>query len=71
MDSTPAPYIMRDLLDLHDVARVCNVSERMARRIIEERRVPIVKVGRHVRVRAADLESYLAANTQPAVTARR
>lgn len=59
-----------ELLDEADIARLTGTTERMARRIIAERRVPIVKVGRYVRVRRGDLEAWLVANTQPAVPRR-
>lgn len=58
------------LLDLLGIADRCNISERMARRLISERRLPVVKVGRHVRVRSSDLEAYLHDHTLPAVRAR-
>lgn len=51
------------LLTVADVARFLNTTERMARRIFDERRVPVVKVGRHVRIRPEDLDAYLSANT--------
>lgn len=54
------------LLTLADVARITGTSERFARRLIQERRLPTVKVGRYVRVWPADLEAYLARNTRPA-----
>jgi hypothetical protein len=55
------------LLDVAGISVRCNVPERMARRIISQRRVPVVKVGRYARVRLADLEAFLSANTRPAV----
>lgn len=55
------------LLSFAEVAQFCNVPERMGRRIVAERRVPVVKVGRYVRVRQSDLEAYLRAETMPAV----
>lgn len=54
------------LLSLADVARITDTSERFARRLIQERRLPTVKVGRYVRVRPADLEAYLSRQTRPA-----
>ncbi|WP_314853513.1 helix-turn-helix domain-containing protein [uncultured Microbacterium sp.] len=59
-----------ELLDEAGVARVTRTTARMARRIIAERRVPVIKVGRYVRVRRSDLEAWLEANTQPAVARR-
>jgi excisionase family DNA binding protein len=54
------------LLTVPEVAERLNTGERMARRLIAERRVPTVKIGRHVRVRAADLEQWIESNTRPA-----
>lgn len=54
------------LLSLADVARITGTSERFARRLIQERRLPTVKVGRYVRVWPADLEAYLSRQTRPA-----
>lgn len=55
------------LLTLRDIAEITGTSERMARRLIEERRLPTVKIGRHVRVRRGDLTAFIEANTRPAV----
>ena len=58
------------LLDDAEIARIARVTLRMAQRLIYERRVPIIKVGRYLRVRRSDLEAWLEANTQPAVIRR-
>lgn len=60
------PRDSQQLLTLADVARITGTSERFARRLIQERRLPTVKVGRYVRVWPADLDAYLAAQTRPA-----
>jgi excisionase family DNA binding protein len=54
------------LWDVAAAARATGLSPRTVRRIFSERRVPVVKIGQLVRVRPADLESYIAANTRPA-----
>lgn len=54
------------LLTVPEVAERLNTGERMARRLIAERRLPTVKVGRHVRVRSSDLEQWIENNTRPA-----
>lgn len=56
----------RCLLDVEGIALKLNVSDRMARRIVSERRVPVVKIGKLCRVWSDDLEAYLAENTHPA-----
>lgn len=54
------------LLSKADVARITGTSERFVQRLIQERRLPTVKVGRYVRVWPADLEAYLSRQTRPA-----
>jgi excisionase family DNA binding protein len=48
-------------LNLLEAARYLNVSERYVRRLVAERRVPFLKVGRLLRFRPSDLEEYLVA----------
>ena len=59
-----------ELLDDAAIARITGVTLRMAQLLIYERRVPVVKIGRYLRVRRSDLDAWLDANTQPAVTRR-
>lgn len=59
----------RVLLDVEDIAELSHTTVRMARRMIADRRLPVVKIGRNVRVWSTDLEAYLDANTRPAVGA--
>lgn len=50
----------RRLLDVQDVAERLNVSAAyVRRRMIFERRIPYVKIGRHVRIDEKDLEAYI------------
>ena len=42
------------------------ISERLARRLLNERRLPVVKLGRRIFVWSNDLDDYLEANTLPA-----
>jgi excisionase family DNA binding protein len=44
-----------------ETARYLNVSERYVRRLVAERRIPFLKVGRLLRFRPHDLEEYLVA----------
>ena len=55
-----------ELLTLPQAAKYMNASERFARRLVDERRVRVHKVGRFVRIARADLDDYLAANVRPA-----
>ena len=62
MNNTQVP----ELLTLHEAVQYMNASERFARRLVDERRVRVHKVGRFVRIARADLDDYLAANVRPA-----
>ena len=55
------------LLTREQLAAYLNVSERHARTLIEERRVPVVAIGRALRVRRSDADALIAALVQPAV----
>lgn len=54
------------LLTLAECAERTNTSERWWKRAVFERRIPVVKVGRFVRVDEADLEAFLKANRRDA-----
>lgn len=71
----PAPALPRPspsgpagfrLLTVAEAAAYLNVTERFIRRIISERRVPVVRLGRHVRLALSDLDGYVSANRAPA-----
>ena len=51
------------LLDKHQVAQRLNVGIRFVERLIAERRIAYVKVGRHVRVRASTVDGFIGENT--------
>ncbi|WP_083462724.1 excisionase family DNA-binding protein [Kitasatospora griseola] len=46
-------------------------GERFPRRLIAERRIAFVKVGRHVRIPESAVTAYIAARTVQPITARR
>jgi excisionase family DNA binding protein len=50
------------LVTLADAARWLDVPERMVRRLVQERRIAFVKVGRYVRFSPEDLRAYRDAN---------
>jgi excisionase family DNA binding protein len=52
---------MDQLLSPQEVADRLGTSLRFVRRLVLERRIPFVKVGRHVRIAASDLEAFIAA----------
>jgi excisionase family DNA binding protein len=49
------------LLTVEEAADRLGTSVRFVRRLIAERRIAYVKVGRHVRIAEADLSSFVAA----------
>jgi excisionase family DNA binding protein len=49
------------LLTLPEAAERLGTSVRFARRLVAERRIAFVKVGRHVRIDPDDLEAFIAA----------
>jgi excisionase family DNA binding protein len=67
---------MERLLTVEDTADRLGTSVRFVRRLIFERRIAFVKVGRHVRIAAADLDAYISAGrvevgAVPVLTRRR
>lgn len=60
------------LLTVEEAAQLLGTTARFPRRLIAERRIVFVKVGRHVRIPESALAAFIAANTvQPIVTSRR
>jgi len=58
-------------LTVADTARLMGVTDRMIRRLVLEKRIEFVKVGRHVRIREDVARAFLKANTvRPAHAAR-
>ncbi|MFG3117886.1 helix-turn-helix domain-containing protein [Streptomyces sp. NPDC048197] len=51
------------LLSVPEVAELLGTSERFPRRLIAERRIRYVKVGRYVRIPQSALDAYIAART--------
>jgi excisionase family DNA binding protein len=49
------------LLTVEEAADRLGTSVRFVRRLIFERRIAFVKVGRHVRIATADLDAYIRA----------
>ncbi|MCI0385097.1 excisionase family DNA-binding protein [Streptomyces sp. CNQ085] len=59
-------------LSVAQVAERLGTTERFPRRLVAERRITFVKVGRHVRIPESALAEYIAANTvEPARPRRR
>jgi excisionase family DNA binding protein len=55
---SPAP---ERLLTLSEVAAILGTSERFPRRLIAERRIEFVRVGRHVRISESALAAFIEA----------
>ena len=58
-DALRAPIAAPQLLDVPATASYLSVSERFVRRLIAERRVPFVKLGKFVRFDATDLDAFI------------
>lgn len=65
--SATPPTSSGDLLTVEQAADYLNITAHFVRRLIRERRIPFLKVGRLVRLRRTDMESYLAECAVPAV----
>lgn len=50
-------------LNVDQVAKLLGTSVRFPRRLIAERRITFVKVGRHVRIPESELTAYIEAHT--------
>jgi excisionase family DNA binding protein len=53
--------MMDKLLTVEEAADRLGTSVRFVRRLVAERRIAYVKVGRHVRISEADLDAFVAA----------
>jgi excisionase family DNA binding protein len=52
---------MDQLLTPQEAADRLGTSLRFVRRLVLERRIPFIKVGRHVRIATSDLDAFIAA----------
>lgn len=51
-----------ELLTVGEAAAALNVSVRFIRRLIDERRIAVHRLGRHVRLSARDIDNFVAAS---------
>jgi excisionase family DNA binding protein len=58
-------------LSVDQVAELLGTTTRFPRRLIEERRIRYVKVGRHVRIPESAVEEYITARTVEPIRLRR
>jgi excisionase family DNA binding protein len=70
MAGTGASRVDR-LLTVAQVAELLGTTERFPRRLIAERRITFVRVGRHVRIPESALAEFIAAGIVEPVTRRR
>lgn len=61
---------MEKLLTVDEVASMLGTTARFPRRLIAERRIRFVRVGRHVRIPQRELEAFVEAGTVQPVPAR-
>jgi len=59
------------LLTVAQAAELLSTSERFPRRLIEQRRIRFVRIGRHVRIPESALREFIAAGLVEAVARRR
>jgi excisionase family DNA binding protein len=59
---------MDRLLSPQEAADRLGTSLRFVRRLVFERRIPFIKVGRHVRIASSDLDAFIAAGRVEAGT---
>jgi excisionase family DNA binding protein len=59
--------VLDRLLSVEEAAERLGTSTRFVRRLIFERRIAFVKVGRHVRITPGDLDAYIAAGRVDAI----
>ena len=57
--STPVPVPSRRLLTYDEVAAMFNVPTRMVRRLVDDRRLACVKVGRYVRIEEHEVLAFI------------
>ena len=62
---------MTKLLTVLEAADALNVQERFVRRLVAERRIVVVHVGRHVRIPESAVAEFIQAGTVQPFTARR
>ena len=59
----PEPVVLPQLLTMEQLAERLGVTPRHVRRLVAERRVPFVRVGRFIRFDPADVAHWLGRNS--------
>jgi len=57
-----------ELLTVKKAGEYLGAGERFARRLVAERRVPVIRLGRLVRISTSDLDLFIEANRSEPVT---
>lgn len=68
---SPPENTGRGLWTSAETAQWLTVPERMVRRLVAERRIPYVKVGRYVRFRPQDVKDWRDGQVHPAMVSER
>jgi excisionase family DNA binding protein len=53
---------MDEILTVPQVARYLKISRSKAYYLVQQKKIPYIRIGRNVRVRAADLEKWIESN---------
>ena len=61
----PGPAVLPQLLTMDQLAESLNVAHRHIRRLVAERRVPVLKVGRFIRFEPAEIALWLKSRRVP------
>ena len=69
--SAASPSPLGRLLTVAQAAEILGTTERFPRRLIEQRRIRYVRIGRHVRIPESALADYIAAGLVEPVTSTR
>lgn len=59
---------MEKLLNIDEAAAALGTSSRFPRRLIAERRIRFVRIGRHVRIPASAIQEYVESGTIEPIT---
>jgi excisionase family DNA binding protein len=54
------------LLTVDQAAELLGTTPRFIRRLRTERRIPVIKLGKHIRIDSHDLDAYITASRQEA-----
>ncbi|GEK86806.1 helix-turn-helix domain-containing protein [Microbacterium aerolatum] len=57
-------------LSLREAMEATGLAERTLRHLVSTRRIPYIKVGRYLRFRPADLQTWLDENTRPVLASQ-